>query len=447
VKTRELSEALKRARPRTPFGWGAVVLAVVIVVMVGLYFKPTVQTALRSGETITAEFDSNHKLTENESRVLFAGLNVGVVRDIERRDGLTVVSMKVDRSALEQLGAQPSARIVPNTLLSGVFGVELSPGGGSGAFEDDVIPRERTRTPVELDRILESLPAPTRAHLQNFVGQFGDTLASGGRDALRDLVQDAPRTLKPSNVVLRAARGTRPGVDLPRLVTNFEATASVLSQHRGQLSDIFASLQQTTAVLSDESPALTTGIRSLPDALRVTRTGVVDLRGTLERLTATSTKMRPVAAELDSLLRELGPVLREARPLLVDLRPLTRNARPLFDELVPVATRTTRVLHHVRGPVLERVNGPIIDTLTNPWQGTGPYKESGGGYQADHKFYEELGYLVAQADRGSMYQDGHGSMLGFQVGFNLDSFAPAIGGPLTLPDLVRQLQQVTGGQR
>ncbi|SNR94667.1 phospholipid/cholesterol/gamma-HCH transport system substrate-binding protein [Haloechinothrix alba] len=434
-----------RSRWRTPLGIGIVFLALAVIVLLAAVFKGSLVTLLRSGETITAEFSRNYQLHPADTAVKVAGLEEGVVTGVEETDQGTVkVSMKVDESALDALGPKPSAIVTPNTLLGGAYSVELRRGGGTGRFEGDFIPRARTQTPTELDRILESLPQPTRESARSVVKQLDETLASGGTDALRDLVADAPQTLRPAGDVLKAAQGRRPGVDLPRIVSNFHTAADVLSRHQGQLGDIVTSLRDTTAVLAERSQPLAAGIASLPATLRDTRTGLIDLRGALDKLNATADSFRPTARELEPLLGQLDPVLRQARPLLRDLRPLLRDARPLVEQLVPVTQRGTAVLNDVRGPVLQRVNGPIASTVMNTWHGTGPYKNSGRGMQADHKFYEELGYLAANVARASMVQDAQGSLISFQAGANTESL-PGI--PLTMPNLVEQMKKYAGGSR
>lgn len=440
-----LKPALARRRPRSLFATGVLVLVVAVIVMTVLAFKAPIVTFLRSGETITAEFDRNYQLKAHDTNVKIAGLVVGVVSDVDYTDqGTAMVSMKVDESALEALGPKPSATVAPLTVLGGRYAIALKHGGGPGSFDGGLIPRERTQLPVELDRILESLPRPTRQSLQNVVSKLDGTLASGGKDALRDLVADAPKTLRPSGDVLEAAQGTRPRVDLPQIVSNFHATAAVLSKNDGQLGDIVTSLRDTTAVLAEQSRPLAAGIESLPGTLRATRTGVTDLQATLRKLTATAGKFRPAAKQLDPLLRTLDPVLRDAQPLLRDLRLLMHDARPLVKELVPTVRRGTEVLGHVRGPVLDRVNGPITHTVMNTWRGTGPYEGSGDGMQADHKFYEELGYMLANIDRGSMTQDAQGAGLGFQSGAGTRS---VVGTPFTLPNLVEAMKKVAGGNQ
>lgn len=431
-----------RHRPRSLFAIGAAFFMIVTLVGLALAYKPEIQSLFRSGHTITAEFDRNYQLYANETRVEVAGLDVGLVTDLERTDdGTMLVSMEVDDSAIDSLGAQPSARVKPNTVLGGAYSVELTRGGQPGEYDGETIPAARTSTPQELDRILEAFPSPARKSLQGTVKHFDATLANGGSKSLRALLKSAPATLRPSAVVLNAAQGTRPGVDLPQLVTNMNSFADAMTRRSGQLEDIVTSLHTTTNVLAEQSKPLADGIATLPPTLRSARSGMVDLRGTLDRLTNTAESFRPTARKLDPLLRKLKPALDRALPLMEDLRALTVDAEPAVRQLVPVTRRGTQTLSPIEGPVLKRVNGPIAKTVLNTWRGSGPYRNSGGGMQANHKFYEELGYLASNLDRASMMQDEQGSILGFQVGFNTRSVA---GTPLTLPQLLEQLRQAGG---
>jgi phospholipid/cholesterol/gamma-HCH transport system substrate-binding protein len=445
-----LRDLVSRREDRTPMSsltFGAIVLGVTAVVALGLFFKPTISTWLAGGDTITAEFPENYlgKLFSGETTVKLSGLESGRVTGVDYTDHHTaIVSMKVDDGVLDKIGPQPSATITPRTLLGGLYSIELVPGGGRGSFPaDGQIPLQRTSLPVGLDRILEALPRPTRQAVQGIVSSTDQALSQGGEQALGKLLTQAPGTLRPTNDVLQAVRGTRPGVDLPQLVTNLESTASVITAKDGQLGSIVDDLDRTTQVLADRSRPLAQSISTMPQTLTITRDSVQNLGGTLDKLTDTASSFRPAAQKVKPLVDQLDPVLAAARPVVHDLRPVLDDARPAVAELVPTAERATGVIDDVRGPVLQRVQGPVLDTVLNTYQGTGPYEGSGGGFQADHKFYEELGYLVTNLDRGSMVQDKQGSLLGFQVGAGP---LETVGGlrSVGLPDLVDQLGRASG---
>ena len=433
-----------RIRPKTKFATGATFVLIVAFVAVVLAFKAPILTKLRGGDTITAEFSSSYRLRPNESKVKVAGLKVGVVSGVKYTDrGTALVSMKVDKEALRVLGSKPTAVIAPLTILGGVYSVELRQGGGSGPFTGTSIPMARTSVPVELDRILERLPGDTRAHTQSMVGKLDETLASSDK-SIKKITGTAPGVLNPATQVFTGAQGTRPGTDLPEVVGNFYKFADVLTKESGQLDSIVQNFARTTDVLGRHGDELAQGFETLPETLRASRAGLKDLQGTLDRLQDTAKSFTPAAKELDPLLKKTNPVLTKARPLMADLRPLMADADPLMQQLAPAVSRGNQVLEQVNGPVMDRVNGPFTDMMMNTWRGIGPYKGNGAGPQADHKFYEELGYLVTNMDRSSMTQDSQGSMLGFQVGVGPASIE---GLPFTLPNLIDQMLKVVGGAR
>lgn len=422
-------------------------LYLVLALVFGLLWaKPQMRTFLASGDVIVAEFSTASKLRANDSSVKMAGLQVGRVSGISETDHGTVrVTMKVDKSVVDRLGSEPSARIEPRTVLGGRYVVELHQGGEPGRFNGKTIPQSRSAETVEVDSILEALPTSARESLQSLVGSAGDTLHASDRQ-LRDTLSKAPGVLKPGGEVLAAVEGTRPGRDLPELVTNLSAVARTLTARDGQLDSIVTSLYETSAVLATHRAPLASTVHTLPGTLRDARAGMDGLRGSVDELTVTARALRPTAGEARRLLVRLDPMLRQARPLLQDLRPALADARPAVERLVPVAQQATGVLDDLHGPVLDRVNGPVMEFLLNPWHGTGAYKDSGYGFQEDHKFYEELAYMVTNVDRASSTQDQHGSSFSFQVGAGLKSLA-LDGLPFSLDNLLKLARKQAGGAR
>jgi phospholipid/cholesterol/gamma-HCH transport system substrate-binding protein len=382
---------------------------------------------------VTAEFATSYKLRAHDSSVKVAGLTVGSVEKIEETDRETVlVTMKIDRETVETLGGEPTARIEPRTILGGRYAIEIAP-GGSGEFDGE-IPIEATGSTVELDRVLEALPATAREGLQGLVGSAGPAL-SRSEKPLGQLLETAPRVLEPGAEVVDAARGTRPDQDLPQLVSNLSATADVLSRRDGQLDSIVANLHATSVVLARHRGELSQTLADLPATVTEADAGLAGLNRSIERLTTTARSLRPSAPEVVDLVAELDPALSEAVPLMRDLKPLLRDARPAVRQLVPVAQQATGVLGDLEGPVLDRVNGPVVDFVMNPWDGTGPFAKSALGYQADHTFYQELAYMATNVDRASMTQDRYGSTLAFQAGAGIESITDGL--PFSVENIVR----------
>jgi phospholipid/cholesterol/gamma-HCH transport system substrate-binding protein len=311
--------------------------------------------------------------------------------------------MRLDHGAEEKLGGEPSAAVRPTLVVGGIYYVELTPAGRGAPFSGD-IPVQRTTVPVELDEVLTPIDPNAQRGMQSAIEQTDATLQQGGRDAIRKLVQEVPDTLRPTSVVLNAARGTDPGRDLPRLVTGLENFSADFTKRDGQLASNINDLHTLSATLAAESGPVAQSFASMPDTLRATRAGLIDLQPTLGKLTDTAPEFRDSARALDPLLKKLDPVLDRARPVVSDLRDVLDDARPMVEDLVPTADKATGVLADLRGPVLDRLNGPIIDRLNSSWHGTGAY--AGGGN--DHKLYEEIAYFNAVNDQVWMHHGRNG---------------------------------------
>ncbi|SBW22844.1 MlaD family protein [Protofrankia symbiont of Coriaria ruscifolia] len=436
LRHRRLAGIARRGKLTSSRTLGVLVLLTLILVGVAAFNRNRITVTLSSGDTIKAEFARAYKLEPYRSVVKVAGVKVGEVTGVDITERHTsVVSMKVDDGILGKLGEQPSAAVRPTLLVGGLYYVELSHGGAGSAFDaDHPIPLERTTTPVELDHVLTALTPDAQKAMQNTVGQLDATLQHGGRQELRELLNDAPGSLGPAGVVLDAARGTRPETDLTGLVTGLQQTASALTSKEGQLASIIDSLTTTSAALADERRPLAQAVATGPETLRTTRAGLADLDGTLQRLTTTAQAFRPAARQLDPLLAQLDPVLERTLPVVSDLRILLQDARPLVDRLMPTAQNATGVLTDVRGPVLDRLNGPIKDMVLSPWHGTGMYQ--GGGN--DHLFYQETGYLLSHFDEVWKFHDSNGAAgrLMAGVGMNIP------GGSATLMPLEEYLESL-----
>ena len=423
----------------TTLNLGMAFVMIALLASVGLFQKQRLATSVRSGESITVEFSDAHRLRAFNSDAKIAGVGIGVVMSVRRQNsGLTEVTLKVDKSALEAMGTTPSAALRPATLLGGNYYVDITPGGRRGAFAG-TIPLERTKLPVELDSVTAALPQGARQGIRSSVSDLNKALDKEGSDALRDLVVDAPDTLDPMAGALEGARGTKPEDDLRGLVNGLESTSRVLSQKQGQLDGIVADLAKTSAILSDRRYDTTAGTADMPQTLDRTETLLKKFHGTLVTLKTTAGPARPSVQALDELLEDLDPVILEARPVVKDLRSVLTDARPLVEDLVPTTRNLTGTLDNVRGPVLQRVNGPIMDTVLSPWRGTGDY--AGGG--ADRPFYKEVGYAASNLAQANMV-DQNGSMMSFFPGVGPSSVA---GLPISLEQLFSQLSTQAGAQQ
>ena len=418
------------------------------VVLVGLltglsatvYYKEHIST-MASGmfghDTLQAEFVKENQLVEyrHGGDVKIAGVRVGTITDIEESDrGTSVVTMQVEDGIREKLGSKPAAQIYPTLMLDGRWFISLQPSGG-GTFEGDVIPLKRTNVPVSFGQVLSALTPSAREGMQSAVKQLDESLTRDGSEALRDLMQDAPGTLKPSEDVLEAFQGRNPD-DLTRLVAGLRNTGAAFTQRGNQVDAVLDAVHASTTALAAGSHPWAESIKTMPETMRITRAGMADLQPTLDRLTETAQDFRPAARQLDPLFKELAPVLSRTRPFMNDLRPLLDDLHPLVEQLSPVTRESTDVFADLSGPVLDRFNGPIARTVMSPWKGTGEYQ---GGGASGHRFYEELGYLASRASQVFGWHDKTGAHARLSVGVGLNTAGGIAGAHMSLEQYLEML--------
>lgn len=427
-------------RIRSAFHLGAAVIAAVSVLGVLVVYKPQLTVALKSGETLTVRLAENYGVRAYATDVKIAGISVGDVTAVDRvQAGGVAVTVKIGESEYEKLRSAPSAHVRPATLLGGNFYLDLVPGGQPGRFSG-AIPVDRTSVPVELDKIARALQPDVLASMQGTVRQLDEALGADSRQALRRLLKTAPGTLEPAGEVLAAARGTRPQVDLPKVVTGLESTASALNKPDEVLSSIIVDLDTTSGLLAARSGDLVQALRKMPATLDSANAGLTTLNTTLDKLGATAGPLRPVARDLDATLRTLDPVLVKARPLVATLSDALDDVRPLVADLDPVARDATTVLGDLKGPVLDRVNGPVLTTVRAPWRGSGPY-EGGGG---DYPMYQALAYALSGLSSAISPTDPNGSQFDMLATGGPES---AVGLPVGLERILRVLANEAGGGR
>lgn len=416
---------MKRRVKLSPKMLGILVIVVFLLIGWAAFEKSKVATWLSFGqEHVAAEFSNRAKLIGDDltydHTVKLNGVVIGKVTTIEQTSrGTMIANMLVDPGTRDKLGSTPSAFIIPTLVTDGVQYLGLQTGGDPNQkFTGDLIPLERTKTPVYLDDVLGPLSGDAaRRGTRAVIGQTDALLHQGGSDAFRALAAQAPATLRPAGDVLGAFRGSEPDSDLTRLVQGFESVSSAFNEQPGQFSSTLASLDRTTDALSRGSRPFASALHELPDSLRVSEAGFRDLRPALHRLQRTSEDFRPSARELDDFLHHFGPVIHRARPVISDLRDVLHDLRPLAHELPDTAYRGNQVLDDVKGNVFDRVNGPIKDRIYAPFVGRNEYIGSSNNIP----LYQELGYFISAFSNVFQHYDANNALGRLHAGVGVQS--------------------------
>ncbi|WP_051161150.1 MCE family protein [Nocardia transvalensis] len=256
---------------------------------------------------ISADFENVAGLyAGNEVDVL--GVPVGTVESIEAKGSYVQVVMLLDKGV--KVPADAMAALVNPQLITNRH-IELAPaydGTGPAMTDNTHIPLPRTRTPVELDRILETFD------------QIGATLKGDNQTGPM-----ASRVLFP----LLDGNGDRLRETLDALSSAFETTfankdqisntivklndiTQVIAQNDQTVRDFSGRLTELVTLMGQQAPGLQAVLTQLNDFVTNTATVVGDnkdqLAGALTRFVEISNQMRANARNLTEIV-DVGPLL------------------------------------------------------------------------------------------------------------------------------------------
>ncbi|WP_433030136.1 MCE family protein [Actinomycetospora sp. CA-053990] len=304
----------------------AVALVLALLATAGLWY------ALQRGSqrTVTAYFENTVGLyTQNE--VTIQGIPVGSVDEIVPQGDVVRVTLKVDNDA--PVMANPQAVIVAPTLVSDRY-VQLGPTyeGGPQLADGAIIPVEKTATPVELDRVYQSLDTIARSLGPNGANRAG---------ALNQLLRSSAGALGGNGELLKSTITELGGAvgtladnrdNLFATVDNLGQFTNMLARNDGAVRDLNNQLADISAFLASERGNLSTVLATLPPALDDVARFIRDNRDILR------TDVRKLANITDILVRQRRAVTEFTNVAPLALGNLTNsyNARSGTLDVRPV---------------------------------------------------------------------------------------------------------------
>ncbi len=241
------------------------------------------------------------------SDVRVLGVKVGTVTSVVPRGGVVEVVLEVDPGVAVPASAQ-AAEISPSVVADRY--VQLLPAytGGEKMADGGQIPRERTATPVELDKLYASLndiSAALGPQGANSTGALSDLLNTSAANLAGNGAAFGTTITELSKAVtaLSNSRG-----DLFATITNLQKFVSVLAANDGQVRALNTQLQTFNSYLAGERGDLGRALQQLSVALGDVATFVAANRDALSSnvaglasITGTLAKQRAALAEsLDS---------------------------------------------------------------------------------------------------------------------------------------------------
>ncbi len=294
--------------------------------------------------------------------VKVGGVEIGEVESIELDDrNRARLVLRIDEEDFHPLHEGTTLQI-RSTSLSSVAGrtVALHPGPNDAPPIENggSIGAEQVEGIVELDQIVNTLDAETRAGLQDVVHGGATALSRRGpasRAALDALAPALRETSATAGEVVRDQRAFR------RAVVTAAGVAGAVAGERQALERGLAGGAATLTALADERRALDEALRRAPDVLRSANSTLADLRTALDELRPAVRAALPVARRLRPTLEAARPVLRDARPVLPGVRALLRDATGVLRQ-VPATEDAARPAFGSAASAL-RAADPVVQGL------------------------------------------------------------------------------------
>lgn len=278
------------------------------------------------------------------SEVKVDGVAAGKVRELRLGDGdIVIAELELDADG-GRIGPGARAEVVTSNLLGSRY-IRIEPGDtGRARPSGTTIPVSRTDYPVDLDQVLDTLDADTRARLGVLINEAGTALT--GREA------DFSTTLRLLHPSLREG-----AVTLARLRSDNDSLATTVRRASGFV-----------ARLDDERAALSRAVAEAGTTMQVTADHRADLEATLRRSPGTMAEAQRFLADLEDVTEPLGPAARAisaAAPALGDvieeLPAFQRAADPTLVRAAAVAPSLTRLARGAT-PVLRRAEPAVRTT-------------------------------------------------------------------------------------
>lgn len=350
---------LEIRRARTPF----IVLigSLVIALASASYLVGNLRSAMPWEDPYRLSFalDDAKGVIPGKQEVRISGVPVGRITDSRLVAGRPVIDVTIDREHAP-LYRDARVRLRPRTPLNDLFlDVEHRGHPRAGKLEDNQTMRaERTRTPVDIGRVVNVFDDDTRPRVKQAIDELGRGLGDNGHQLRAALVELAPFLRSAQRLTGElAVRRTR----TRRLVRNFRLMTEELGRRDDQLAGLVSGGAASLTEVGRQDAALDATIAQLPPTLRRLRTSFAAVRGAADDLDPALAALRPSADAMPAGLSALRTLTRDARPAVTALRRPVRRLVPLVRTLQPTAADLDRSFARLnpQAPRLDRMTAKI----------------------------------------------------------------------------------------
>ena len=280
--------------------------------------------------------------------VTIAGVRVGKVGGVHYRGGRAVADLELDNDAKGRVHPDARVAIVPRSALQDLT-VEITPGSHGPALGDgDRILASATATPVQLDNVLDTLDADSRAQLQILLRELRRGLR-GRETPLREAIGRLDDAVSSSSQVADALADRRRL--LAGLVSELDTVFTTLGKRDASLRQVITAGRRTLQTTAARDAQVAASVRELPGTLDAMGDALADVRSLAQPLQPALEELRPTAKQLPDTLRSLRDFVPSGQGLVDDLGRLVRDGDK--------STAALRGVLKELGPTSEALREPV----------------------------------------------------------------------------------------
>jgi len=274
-----------------------------------------------------------------KNEVRWAGVVVGRITAVERRDGRPLLTAEIDGDA-PPLYRDARFRLRPQTALNDMFLDVVERGAASAGelSEDDVLDAGRTRTPVDVAEVLNLFSGEVRDRTGRLLVELSEGLPDGGEQLRAAFAALAPFVASASElgrVIGERDEATR------RIVPRARRIAEEVAGRQDALRGLVDRAATTFDALGARRAAIDASLAELSTTLTAMRSSFARLGTTLDVVRPALSELRPVARRLPAGLRSLERIAADADPALRGARPALRALRPTLQRVPATADGLT----------------------------------------------------------------------------------------------------------
>ena len=414
----------------SPFKAGAIA---VVIIVIGTYlaFAKHIPFVTHHYQ-LKAVFQNATNLRQG-SPVRIAGVDVGTVKSVSAyKDdngtdtGAALVTMSIDKNGLP-IHKDATLKIRPKLFLEGNFFVQLQPGSPSaeGLDSGSTVAMTQTSAPVQIDQVLTSLQADTRANLQVLLKGYGDAINGKplpGEDAdqvpevrgltagqaLNKSLNHSPQALRGTALVNQGFLGQDPH-DVSKLVASTQKVTAALNANERVLQDFITNFNRTTGAFAAQQSNLQQSIHLLGPVLTKANSTLFHLNQSFPPTRAWAREILPGVRETPATIDAAFPWIAQTQKLVspAELGGLVNELRPTVADLAALNDESLKLI-----PQLDLINR----CATNVILPTGDVPINDGSLSTGLPNYKEFWQSMVGLSSESQNFDGNGQYTRFQTG-------------------------------